>query len=82
MMDTRTIEALADRLLAAELTRTPIEVPSLEYPGMTAKDGYHVQRAIIARKVAQGARVIGKKVGLTSRANQEVFGVHEPVYGQ
>lgn len=82
MMDTRTIAALADRLLAAELTRTPIEVPSLEYPGMTAEDGYQVQRAIIARKVAQGARVIGKKVGLTSRANQEVFGVHEPVYGQ
>jgi 2-keto-4-pentenoate hydratase len=26
--------------------------------------------------------VVGKKIGLTSRANQEVFGVHEPVYGQ
>ena len=43
---------------------------------------YEVQRAIVTKKVAQGARVIGKKIGLTSRANQEVFGVHEPVYGQ
>jgi 2-keto-4-pentenoate hydratase len=41
-----------------------------------------VQRAIIARKVARGDRVIGKKVGLTSKANQDVFGVYEPVYGQ
>jgi 2-keto-4-pentenoate hydratase len=81
-MNVQAIEALAERLIAAETTRTPIEVPSVEYPGMTAEDGYRVQRAIIAKKVACGARVIGKKVGLTSRANQEVFGVHEPVYGQ
>jgi 2-keto-4-pentenoate hydratase len=81
-MDPRSIELLADRLLAAEMTRIPIEVPSLTHPDMTAEDGYHVQRMIIAKKVARGARVIGKKIGLTSRANQEVFGVHEPVYGQ
>lgn len=81
-MDTRTIEALADRLIAAQESRRPIEVPSIEYPGMTVADGYAVQRAIIAKKVAHGDRVIGKKVGLTSKANQDVFGVHEPVYGQ
>jgi 2-keto-4-pentenoate hydratase len=81
-LDTHTIAALADRLLMAEETRTPIEVPSIEYAGMTVADGYAVQRAIIARKVARGDRVIGKKVGLTSKANQDVFDVHEPVYGQ
>lgn len=81
-MDARTFEALADRLMTAEMTRTPIEVPSVKHPGMTAADGYQVQRTIIAKKVGRGARVIGKKVGLTSRANQELFGVHEPVYGQ
>src|SRR5713101_1503946 len=81
-MDTRTIADLADRLIAAEESRTPIEVPSLEYAGMTVADGYAVQRAIITKKVARGDRVIGKKVGLTSKANQDVFGVHEPVYGQ
>src|SRR5262245_23017076 len=81
-MDTRTIAELADRLIVAEESRTPIEVPSLAYSGMTVADGYAVQRTIIARKVARGDRVIGKKVGLTSKANQDVFGVHEPVYGQ
>lgn len=81
-MDAHAIAALADRLIAAEESRTPIEVPSLEYPDMTVDDGYAVQRAILARKVARGDRVIGKKVGLTSKANQDVFGVHEPVYGQ
>jgi 2-keto-4-pentenoate hydratase len=81
-LEPHTIVELAERLLAAEDSRIPIEVPSLEYPGMTVADGYAVQRTIIARKVARGDRVIGKKVGLTSKANQEVFGVHEPVYGQ
>lgn len=81
-MDAQTIATLAERLIHAEDTRTPIEVPSLEYPGITVADGYAIQQAIIAKKVARGARVIGKKIGLTSRANQDVFGVHEPVYGQ
>lgn len=81
-MDARIIAELAERFLTAEATRMPIEVPSLAYPQMRAQDGYQVQRAIVAKKVARGARVIGKKIGLTSRANQEVFGVHEPVYGQ
>jgi 2-keto-4-pentenoate hydratase len=81
-MDQRRIELLAERFLAAEMTRVPIEVPSLEYPDLTADEGYQIQRAIMANKVARGARVVGKKIGLTSRANQEVFGVHEPVYGQ
>jgi 2-keto-4-pentenoate hydratase len=81
-VDAQTIEALADRLLIAEATRTPIEVPTIDYPHMTPAHGYQVQRTIVAKKVARGARVVGKKVGLTSRANQEVFGVHEPVYGQ
>ncbi len=81
-MEAQLIEALAERLLRAEETRTPIEVPTIEYPAMTVADGYAVQRLIVAKKVARGDRVIGKKVGLTSRANQDVFGVHEPVYGQ
>src|SRR5499433_4531614 len=81
-MDGRTIADLADRLIAAEESRTPLGVPSLEYTGMTVADGYAVQRAIIAKKVARGDRVVGKKVGLTSKANQDVFNVHEPVYGQ
>ena len=81
-MDAQLIATLAERFLHAEETRTPIEVPTIDYPDMTVTDAYAVQRRIVAQKVARGDRVIGKKVGLTSRANQDVFGVHEPVYGQ
>jgi 2-keto-4-pentenoate hydratase len=81
-MAAQLIAALAAQLMQAERTRTPLEIPSNTYPGKTVEAGYRVQRAIIAAKVAQGERVVGKKIGLTSRANQEVFGVREPVYGQ
>lgn len=81
-MDEQLIAALAAQLIQAERTRTPIEVPSITYPEMTVEDGYRIQQAIVATKVAQGGRVVGKKIGLTSRANQDVFGVREPVYGQ
>jgi hypothetical protein len=81
-MESATIEALADRLIVAEETQAPIEVLSVTYPQMTQEDGYALQRAIIRKKVARGGRVIGKKVAFTSRANQEFFGVHEPVYGE
>jgi 2-keto-4-pentenoate hydratase len=80
-VDARTIDTLADRLIAAETSRTPIELPSVEYPTMTLDDGYRVQRAIVAKKVARGARVVGKKIAFTSRPNQALFGIHEPAYG-
>lgn len=81
-MNAPIIDALADRLITAERTRTPIELPSVEFPGMTVEEGYQVQHAIVAKKVARGARVVGKKVAFTSRAQQELFRVHEPAYGQ
>lgn len=81
-MDEQQIADIAAQLMRAEQTQTPIEVPSITHSGMTVEDGYRIQRAIIEAKVAQGERVVGKKIGLTSRANQDVFGVREPVYGQ
>ncbi len=81
-MNALTIDSLADRLITAETTRTPIELPSVEHPGLTLEEGYQIQRAIVAKKVAAGARVIGKKLGFTNRANQRTFGVHHPAWGR
>ncbi len=49
-------------------------------PGLTLEDAYRIQDALIQRKLADGERLIGAKIGLTSRAKQESMGVHEPVY--
>ena len=80
-MEMQRVDTLAEHLIAAEKNGTPIDLPSVEHPTMTLDDGYQVQRAIVAKKIADGARVIGKKLAFTSRGNQALFGVHEPAYG-
>src|SRR5262245_25308422 len=52
------------------------------YSGRLSLDeAYRIQLALIGRRVAAGERHIGWKVGLTSKAIQEQFGFHEPVFG-
>ncbi len=75
------LEGLASRLIEAQATRAPIPPLTERYPDLTPEDAYAIQRAIIDRKVAQGARVIGRKVGLTSKAMQDMLNVREPDYG-
>ena len=67
---TEIVEALTARLDEAEQTRTQIGQFSPEYPEMTLDDSYSISCAWTARKLSTGRRVIGHKIGLTSRAMQ------------
>lgn len=80
-LDHATIDRLAARLDEAERTRTQIAQFSLEHPEMTLEDGYAISRAWVQRKLAGGRRVIGHKIGLTSRAMQRSSNVNEPDFG-
>ena len=80
-LDTRSIEQIAAELDAAERTRTPVRQLSQRFPDARIEDGYAVQRAWVAMKIARGARVLGHKIGLTSRAMQQSVGITEPDYG-
>jgi 2-keto-4-pentenoate hydratase len=75
------IEDMARALSKAEKTRQPIAPLSAEHPEMTVADAYAVQMASVRTRVAGGTRIIGKKVGLTSRSMQRQIGVNEPDYG-
>lgn len=68
-------------LLAAEATGSPRTLLSERRPGLTVEDGYRVQWCGAAIRVAQGARVAGHKVGLTSAAMQQQMGIGEPDSG-
>ena len=81
MLDEPTIRVIARRLDAAEQTRVPVRQLSLTHPGMTVEDAYAVQRAWTAMKLAEGRRLIGRKIGLTSRAMQQAVNITEPDYG-
>ena len=75
------IQQLADELHQSETSRVQVEHFSKRFPGMTVEDGYRVSRAWVARQIAEGRRVIGHKIGLTSRAMQISSQIDEPDYG-
>jgi 2-oxo-hept-3-ene-1,7-dioate hydratase len=75
------IAEAAEMLLQAEATRRQCGLLSLQYPDITLDDAYAVQAALVARKQAAGARVIGWKIGLTSRAMQQALGIDTPDSG-
>ena len=81
MLEVATIEALARRLEDAWETRTAIP-PLSEADGVaTAQEAYAIQSRWTELRLAQGERLSGRKIGLTSRAMQEQMGVGEPDYG-
>lgn len=71
----------ADALLEAGRTRQPIRQVSQTWPAMEIEDAYAVQKLWADSKVAQGARIVGHKIGLTSRAMQMASKMTEPDYG-
>lgn len=74
-------QAVAEALFEAERARVQIGLLSLAHPGMTLDDAYAVQAALVARKLAAGRRVIGWKIGLTSRAMQDALKIDTPDSG-
>ncbi|MEO8835535.1 MAG: 2-oxo-hept-4-ene-1,7-dioate hydratase [Caldimonas sp.] len=78
MLDRETIAALAAELHDAERRRVQLRHFSLRHPAMTIDDGYAIQRAWLALKLAEGRVVKGRKIGLTSRAMQLSSQISEP----
>jgi 2-oxo-hept-3-ene-1,7-dioate hydratase len=75
------IASCANRLHSAEKTRTQIRQLSQEFPGISITDAYAIQKAWIDVKIAEGRRVKGHKIGLTSRAMQSALNIDEPDSG-
>lgn len=75
------IEQFALQLAEAESTRIGIEAPTSVDSELTVKDAYYIQLENIKKRVAEGQKIVGKKIGLTSLAMQNLLGVDEPDYG-
>lgn len=72
---------LAASLYDARRTRTPIPPLTETVPDLGVADAYAIQQELVARLLADGDRIVGYKLGLTSRPMQEMFGVDQPDYG-
>src|SRR6516164_4056201 len=70
-----------DILVAAEKDRKQAVQLSKTWPGITMEDAYAISSEVAKRKIAAGAKLIGHKVGLTSKAMQRSSQIDEPDYG-
>jgi 2-oxo-3-hexenedioate decarboxylase len=75
------VEELAHHLENAELQAHEVAKITDDYPDMTCDDAYDIQWEIRRRKEARGTKVVGLKMGLTSRIELAQMGVEKPCYG-
>ena len=80
-MDQNRMKALAEMLLAAEQSQKPIPPLTESDPGLSVEEAYRIQLLVMEMKKSRGQVVVGKKIGLTSLAMQNMLGVKEPDYG-
>jgi 2-keto-4-pentenoate hydratase len=81
MLTVQVREALAADLAEAERSRVAIDPLTSGNPDIDVVDAYEIQLINIRQRVAEGARVVGHKVGLSSEAMQKMMNVDEPDYG-
>ena len=80
-MDSKLIEALGDELFHALRERRSVPPLTQRYPDLTLEMAYHISLRFLQRREGLGEQVVGKKIGVTSRAVQDMLDVHQPDFG-
>jgi len=80
-MTPETITRLGDQHFDALTTRVVVDPLTDAHPGMTLEDAYHVQQRLLARRLEGGGKVVGKKIGVTSKVVMDMLNVHQPDFG-
>lgn len=80
-MDATKIQAFGDELYNAMVNREAIAPLTGRGEEISIDDAYHISLRMLERRQAAGARVIGKKIGVTSKSVMEMLNVHQPDFG-
>lgn len=80
-LDEKTISALGDELYEAWRDARQIAPLSEREPQLGIEQAYQVQLHTIERRIAQGERVVGKKIGITAKAVMQMLNVDQPDFG-
>ena len=75
------IRTLGDELYTALQDCRVVEPLTNRHPDITVEDAYRIQQRLNARRVEAGETIIGKKIGVTSRAVMNMLGVQQPDFG-
>ncbi|MFX1674037.1 2-oxopent-4-enoate hydratase [Paraburkholderia sp. A2WS-5] len=80
-MESTLITELGDRLYGALTARETLAPLTDSHPGMSIDDAYHIQQRMVQRRLDAGETVMGKKIGVTSKAVMDMLGVYQPDFG-
>lgn len=80
-MQSEVLHHTVQALEQARQSARPIERLTTRHEDMTVDDAYAIQRSLIEGRLRDGVRVVGRKIGLTSRAAQQMLKVGEPDFG-
>jgi len=75
------VKAAGDELFEALQKARAIEPLTARFPSMTIADAYRTQQHLMQRRLDEGEKVIGKKIGVTSHAVMAMLGVNQPDFG-
>ncbi len=81
MMDASRIAQWGNELFTAHAERRTLPPLSSSDPSITIDDAYRISLALLSRRVDRGERIVGKKIGVTSRVVMDMLGVRQPDFG-
>mgnify|MGYP001313222131 FL=1 len=80
-MNTDLVTSLGDELYAALTGCKVLEPLTSRHPDITVEDAYRIQQRLNGRRIEAGEAIVGKKIGVTSRAVMDMLGVRQPDFG-
>jgi len=80
-MDKQQIQICGDELHQAMLDRKPVRPLTERFSDITLDDAYNISLRMLERRIESGEKVIGKKIGLTSKTVQNMLKVGQPDFG-
>ena len=75
------LNELSQEVIKAEKTVTAITNFTDRFPEITIPEAYTIQMRSLQTRVKNGEVIVGRKIGLCAKVNQEMFGINEPIYG-
>lgn len=80
-MNKEQIKACGDELYQAMINRTSVRPLTERFPDISIDDAYHISLQMLQNRLDAGEKIIGKKIGVTSKAVQNMLGVFQPDFG-
>lgn len=80
-MNENEVKAASEELYNALRNNSAISPLRERYPSIDIDSAYKISLGLLAKRLADGERVIGKKIGVTSKAVQDMLGVYQPDFG-